>query len=73
MIIQSQGLEVLGIRLVGLNADTGRKLILTLVALVVLHLAGCGLRAALRALFGTRTDVRTRFWTGPAVVPGAGL
>ncbi len=67
MIVQSQGLEVLGIRLVGLNADTGRKLILTLVALVVLHLAGRGLRAALRALFGKRTDVRTRFWTGQAV------
>ena len=67
MSLQSRGLEVFGIRLVGLDADTGRKVVLTLITLVALHLIGRALRAALRAMFGRRTDVRTRFWTGQAV------
>ncbi len=67
LLIESEPLQLFGIRLVGFTADTGRKLLATIAVVVVLHLIGRALRALFRALLGDRRDVRTRFWTGQAV------
>lgn len=67
IVVPGPGLEIFGIRLVGLTAATGRKLVLTVITLLALFLIGRGVRALLRAVFGDRRDVRARFWSDQAV------
>lgn len=59
--------EVFGIPLLGVNADTGRRLLLSLAALVVVWMVGRVLRGIVRLALRGRTDVRARFWSRQAV------
>src|SRR3954466_5301018 len=52
-----------GIRLIGLNAENGRKLLLTVGAIVVLVLLRYGLRAIARITIGKIDQSRPLFWT----------
>ena len=60
--------EVFGIPLLGMNPDTGWRLLLSLGAILVVWLLSRGLRALTRAALGGRDDVRARFWTRQAVL-----
>jgi small-conductance mechanosensitive channel len=59
--------ELFGVRLIGVDASTGRKLLLTVAVVLVVWLLARLLKAALRALHRGRTDVRARFWSDHAV------
>lgn len=58
-----QSLQIFGVRLVGLNAENGRKLVLTIIFLGIVWLIGFGARAVSRSLLRDRNDKRFRFWT----------
>lgn len=60
-------LVVFGIPLIGANAETGRKLLLSIVAVLVVMVAKRLLRMAVQAALRGRTDVRARFWTRQGV------
>ena len=62
-----QSLQIFGVRLVGLNAENGRKLVLTIVFLGIVWLVGFGVRFLSRSLLRERTDKRFRFWTHQVV------
>jgi small-conductance mechanosensitive channel len=67
--------EILDVTLVGINAENGRKLLLTVLALAVLWLAGRALTAALSAALagrGGRSD-RALFWARQGVKLAAAL
>ena len=55
-------LQLFGIRLVGVNAENAKKLIVTLVFLFAIYLLTKALNGILRLIFGKRED-RARFWT----------
>ncbi|HEX8271528.1 MAG TPA: mechanosensitive ion channel domain-containing protein [Longimicrobiaceae bacterium] len=59
--------EFFGVRLLGMDAGTGRKLLLTAAVVLLVWLLARLLKAALRALHRGRTDVRARFWADHAV------
>jgi small-conductance mechanosensitive channel len=50
-------------RLVGVNADNGKKLLFTLVFIALMLLIGWGLRALSRALLRGSRNARVAFWT----------
>lgn len=59
----NQAVEILGVKLVGVNADNGRKLLFTLVFVAIALLVGAVLgRLAHRALRGHGRE-RAQFWT----------
>lgn len=60
-------MTVFGIPLIGVNADTGRKLVISLVAVLTVILVRWVLRRVTGALLRGRTDVRARFWTRQGV------
>ena len=55
-------LQLFGVRLIGLDASTLRKLVLTLAFLAIVMIATALLRLLARALFHGRDDLRARFW-----------
>jgi small-conductance mechanosensitive channel len=65
--------QVFGIRLVGLTEATGRKLLLSLVAVVVLTLLSRGLKALVHATLRDDRHVHTRFWWRQAIRIVGGL
>lgn len=60
-------MDILGIRLVGLNDANASKLLLTLGLLLVLVLASAGLRLLLKPLRGNQRSTRVRFWSEQGV------
>jgi small-conductance mechanosensitive channel len=56
-------LEVFGVRLVGFNAENGKKLVFTLVVIAALVLLRVGLRALTSAIVLARGGERVEFWT----------
>jgi small-conductance mechanosensitive channel len=60
-------LRLFGVELIGINAQTGRKLVLTLVCIVVAWVLGQVLRAIARGILRGRQDVRARFWSEQAI------
>ncbi|MFL5507676.1 MAG: mechanosensitive ion channel family protein [Gemmatimonadales bacterium] len=62
-----RAVELFGIRLVGLNAITGRKVLLSVVAIAVLMLLARGLRALIRRLLQGDRFVAARFWWRQAI------
>jgi len=60
-------LVVFGIPLIGANAETGRKLLISVIAVLVVMAAKRLLRMAVSAALRGRTDVRARFWTRQGV------
>ena len=62
-----RALKVFGIRLVGISADTGKKLLFSLVLIVGLLLLNWLLHQLLKLLFRGRRWERVRFWTRQGV------
>src|SRR3569623_142337 len=60
-------LELFGIRLVGLNGDNAKKLLLTLIVIAVAVLLGRLLKGLLNLIPGGRRNERIRFWSRQAV------
>jgi small-conductance mechanosensitive channel len=58
-----QTLQILGVRLVGVNAENGRKLLLTVLFLGIVWLISFGARSLGRAFVRDGEDKRFRFWT----------
>jgi small-conductance mechanosensitive channel len=56
-------LELFGVRLVGFNADTGVKFLLSLCLIVAVILLGALLRLASHVVMPGRKNERVRFWT----------
>ena len=63
LIGPNETVQVLGVPLVGVNAENGRKLVITIVFLSLLWLFSRGLRLLTRPLTGDRTSRRVQFWT----------
>ena len=62
-----QGVELFGIRFVGLTAENGRKLVLTLVLILMIWALRFVLRAAMRLIKQVRADEQAEFWTRQAI------
>jgi small-conductance mechanosensitive channel len=63
----NQAVEILGIRLVGVNAENGKKLLFTLVFIALTLLLGGWLRRLAGWLLQSRGDERAEFWVRQAV------
>src|SRR4051794_1642277 len=59
--------EVFGIRLVGVNAESGKKLLITLVFIPLVLLLGRSLRWLTGLALRGRKNERTRFWARQGV------
>src|SRR3954452_9248933 len=55
--------EILGVKLVGLTAENGRKLLLTLAFVALSLLVSRGLQALAGAVFHQRRNRKVQFWT----------
>ncbi len=60
-------MEIFGIRLVGINAENGQKLLVTLLFVIVIMLLGRMGQWLARKGLGERADEQARFWTRQAV------
>src|SRR4051812_4808014 len=60
-------MQLLGVRLVGVNAANGKKLLLTLVFLAVMWMVSHALRYAAAKLIRGRSGKRVGFWTRQAI------
>jgi small-conductance mechanosensitive channel len=60
-------LEIAGIRLVGINAESGGKLLLSLACIVVVLVFGKLLRFLVRKMLAPFANVRVLFWTRQAI------
>jgi len=72
----NQAVQIFGVKLVGVTAATGRKVLLSLAVVLVLSLAARGAQVLVRAALPGESGVQGRFWwrqTIRLVVAGAGL
>jgi small-conductance mechanosensitive channel len=67
LVGENRTVEFLGVRLVGVNADTGVKLLLTLVMIALALLLAWLLRLAAGWIFRGSVHVRAEFWTRQAI------
>jgi len=58
--------EILGVKLVGVTAESGKKVLFTIAFILLAYLLDRGLRAASRALL-SRRDEYSRFWSRQAI------
>ena len=58
----SQAVELLGIKLVGVNSDTGKKLLFSLILIFGLWAGSAAIRAAAKAMLKGHRNIRARFW-----------
>ncbi|QEH38827.1 Mechanosensitive ion channel [Aquisphaera giovannonii] len=63
----NRAVEILGVKLVGVNADNGLKLVFTAAFIALTLLLGRGLQAVIRRLLGGRVDERRLFWARQGV------
>jgi small-conductance mechanosensitive channel len=61
------GVRLFGIELIGISAENGRKLLVSLVCVVAAWVLAKLLRLVAKLLLGERRDVRARFWSEQAV------
>ncbi len=59
--------QILGVRLVGVNAENGKKLLFSLIFLLLLLALSKGLSWLVRKLVRGRDSVRVTFWTPQAI------
>jgi small-conductance mechanosensitive channel len=72
----NRAIQIFGVKLVGVTAATGRKVLLSLAVVLVLGLAARAAQALVRAALPGQSRVQGRFWwrqTIRLVVAGAGL
>lgn len=60
-------MDIFGIRLVGINAENGQKMLLTLGFVAILFLVRALVAAVVRLALQGRADERVRFWTSQAL------
>ncbi len=63
----NRAVSIFGVKLVGFTAENGRKLLLTLVLIVLFWLLARLLRRASRLALHGRTDARSMFWSNQAI------
>ena len=56
-------MEIFGIRFIGVNAENGQKLLLTIIAILVILLVGFLLRKLAGLILGSERLERAKFWT----------
>lgn len=61
-----QSIHLLGVKLLGMNATTGKKILLTLAVAVVAWFLVRALRGTAQILLRGRSDLRARFWSRQA-------
>ncbi len=67
-IVSPEGaVEILGVKLVGVTAENGKKLLFSLVFIGLTLLLSRGLRSLTRLLLQGRRDARVAFWTRQAI------
>ena len=69
----NHAVEVLGVKFVGVNAENGKKLLLTLAYIAVVLLLGRGARAVVRRVLHDRRDERIAFWTRQGIKLGTAV
>jgi small-conductance mechanosensitive channel len=62
-----RAVQILGVKLVGVNAENGKKLLLSLILLLALAGINKALRALLQKLLPNRDAVRATFWSRQAI------
>jgi small-conductance mechanosensitive channel len=65
--------QILGVRLVGVNAENGRKFVITAVFLLLVWLLSRGLRLLTRPLTADVASKRVQFWTRQVIQLGTAL
>lgn len=60
-------MEILGIRLVGINAENGQKLLLTIVFILIIFILRRGAKILTQRLIRGSQNERVRFWTRQAI------
>ena len=60
-------MEILGIRLVGINAENGQKLLLTIFFILIIFLLRRGAKILTQKLMRGSHNERVRFWTRQAI------
>ncbi len=68
-----QTVQVLGVPLVGVNAENGRKLLISIAFLSLVWLFSRGLRLLTRPLTGDRASKRVQFWTRQVIQLGTAI
>jgi small-conductance mechanosensitive channel len=63
LVGQNQAVEILGVRLVGFNAENGKKLLFTIVFIVTILLVSRGVHALTRWAMRRSGNERIEFWT----------
>ena len=63
----NRAVEILGVKLVGVNAENGLKLLFTLGFIALVLLLGRGVQASMRRLLHGRADERALFWARQGV------
>ena len=66
-----RALQIFGVRLVGVTAETGRKVVLSLAVLIILALLARGLQKLVRALLPGEPHLHSRFWWRQAIRLGS--
>jgi len=67
------GASFFGVKLVGVNAENGQKLLFTIIFVIVLWVASRLLRALAYALLRGRANASTRFWTRQGISLGTAI
>ncbi len=63
----NRAVEIGGVKLVGMNAENGAKLLFTMAFIVIVLLAGRALRSLLRITLRKRANARVQFWARQGV------
>lgn len=63
----NHALEIAGVKLLGVDADTGKRLLFTLIYVAGVMIVSRLLRVAARLLLRGRENVRVKFWTGQGI------
>jgi len=69
----NHAVELLGVKFVGVNAENGQKLLLTLAYIAVVLLLGRGARAGVNRLLHDHRDERMAFWSRQGIRLGAAV
>ena len=69
----NQAVEVFGVKFVGVNAENGQKLLLTLAYIAVVLLLGRGARAVVGRIMRDRRDERVAFWARQGIRLGTAV
>lgn len=68
-----RALQMFGVRLVGINADNGKKLVFSLIFIAATIALSRAVRGLLRLAVGSRREVRVAFWARQAVQLGTAV